>query len=136
MANETRVLSYIAEIEPPVRTVDVDIKPGSYPNSVNLGSNGVVPVAILSTLDFDATTVDPVTVTLAGADVAVRGKGNRYLASEEDVDGDGLVDLMLHIETENLDPGTFQDGLAQLTGETYEGEAIEGWDEITVVPPE
>jgi hypothetical protein len=36
----------------------IDIKPGSDPNSINLGSRGTVPVAILSTQDFDATTVD------------------------------------------------------------------------------
>ena len=34
--------------------VEIDIKPGSGENSINLGSNGVVPVAILSTQSFDA----------------------------------------------------------------------------------
>jgi len=122
--------------EPEPTPVDIDIKPGSYPNSINLGSNGVVPVAILSSLEFDALTVDPETVTLAGAGVAVRGKGNKLLASEEDVDGDGLLDLSLKVETENLDPGTFQDGYAILEGATYDGDPIEGYDEITIVPPE
>lgn len=28
------------------RIVDIDIKPGSDPNSINLGSNGIVPVTI------------------------------------------------------------------------------------------
>ena len=45
--------------------VDIDIKPGSDPNSINLKSNGLVPVAILSTIDFKATAVDPGTVLLA-----------------------------------------------------------------------
>ncbi len=36
--------------------VEIDIKPGSYPNSINLGNNGVIPVAILSSWEFDATT--------------------------------------------------------------------------------
>ena len=36
--------------------VAIDIKPGSYPNSINLKSNGKVPVAILSSPTFDATT--------------------------------------------------------------------------------
>jgi hypothetical protein len=116
-------------------TVPIDIKPGSYPNSINLGSNGVVPVAILSTVNFDASTVDETTVVLAGAFVAIRGK-NRYLASVEDVNGDGLLDLVCHVETENLDPGTFQDGFAFLSAETFDGVSIEGFDEITIVPPE
>jgi len=126
------VTGCLAKIE-----VDIDIKPGSYPNSINLGSNGVIPVAILSTADFDATQVDPGTVTLSGAGVAVKGKGNKYLASQEDVNGDGLLDLVVKVETENLEPGAFQDGYAVLTGETnYMGMLIpiEGKDEINIVP--
>jgi hypothetical protein len=116
--------------------VDIDIKPGSDPNSINLGSNGVIPVAILSSESFDATQVDPDTVTLAGAEVAVRGKGNRSLAHHEDVNGDGLLDLVVQVETENLDSGAFQDGTAILTGETFGGRLIQGQDEIVIVPPE
>ncbi len=116
--------------------VEMDIKPGSYPNSINLGSQGLIPVAILSSQDFDATTVDPDTVELAGADVAVRGKGNKYLAHQEDVDEDGLMDLVVQVATANLDPNALQDGYAVLTGSTFEGQDIEGEDEITIVPAE
>lgn len=116
--------------------VDIDIKPGSYPNAINLGSNGVIPVAILSDTEFDATTVSPETVTLAGAGVRVRGKGNKYLASEEDVNEDGLMDLVVKIETENLDEGQFQDGYAILTGQMTDGTEFTGSGEITIVPPE
>jgi hypothetical protein len=116
--------------------IDIDIKPGSYPNTINLGSNGVVPVAILSSASFDATQVDADTVDLAGAGVAVRGKGNNTLAHEEDVNGDGLMDLVVQVETENLDPGTFQDGGAVLQVKDGETVLYEGSDEITIVPPE
>ena len=116
--------------------VNIDIKPESNPNIINLGSKGNIPVAILSTDEFDATTVDPETVLFAGAGVAVRGNGKKELAHLEDVNGDGMLDLLLQIETENLDPGTFQDGYAFLTGRTYEGQNVEGSDEITIVPPE
>jgi hypothetical protein len=118
-----------------VLLVEIDIKPGSYPNAINLGAYGSVPVAILSTEDFDATTVDPATVQLAGADVEVRGKGDRFMAHEEDVNGDGLLDLVLQVATQNLDQGTFQDGCAILSGTTYSGQCIAGMDEITIVPP-
>lgn len=121
---------------PSVVTVEIDIKPGSYPNAINLGSYGLIPVAILSSADFDATTVDPDTVALAGAGVAVRGKGSKLMAHEEDVNGDGLVDLVVQVETENLNPDSFQDGYAILTGSTYDGQAIEGVDEIRIVPLE
>jgi hypothetical protein len=76
------------------------------------------------------------TVELAGSGVAVRGKGDKYLANEEDVNGDGLPDLVCKVETENLDPGSFQDGYAVLTGETYDGVSIKGEDMIIIVPPE
>lgn len=49
--------------------LDIDIKPGSFPNSINLGSNGAVPVAVFSTAGFDATTVDPSTLVLGGSTV-------------------------------------------------------------------
>jgi parallel beta-helix repeat protein len=119
-----------------VLVVAIDIKPGSYPNAINLGSHGLVPVAILSSAEFDATTVDPETVELAGAGVAVRGKSNKYMAQQEDVNGDGLVDLINHVATENLDPAALQDGYAVLIGTTFGGEEITGTDEITIVPPE
>jgi len=116
--------------------IEIDIKPGSYPNSINLGSYGLVPLAILSSADFDARTVNPDTVQLAGAGVAVRGKSNKSMAHDEDVNGDGRLDLVVQIETQNLDPGSFQDGYAVLTGKTYDGLPIEGKDEITIVPSE
>jgi len=116
------------------KSVKIDIKPGSHPNAVNLGTQGLIPIAILSSPDFDATTVDPETVELAGAGVAVRGKGDKYMAHEEDVDGDGLVDLVVQVSTENLEPGSFQDGYAVLTGQTHDGTPFEGRDEITIVP--
>lgn len=121
-------------------SIDIDIKPGSYPNTINLGSNGVIPVAILSTETLDATSLAAENVFLAGASVAVRGKSNKYLASQEDVNGDGLVDLVIKVETENLDPGTFQDGTAVLrvheTSDQSSAVLYEGSDEITIVPPE
>ena len=115
--------------------VNIDIKPGSFPNAINLGSHGLIPVAILSSEDFDATTVNPETVRLAGQNVAVRGKGNKLMAHEEDVNGDGKVDLVVQLETQNFTPESFQDGEAVLTGVTYSGRSIEGSDELTIVPP-
>ncbi len=44
--------------------VSVDIKPGSCPNPFNLKDNGVLPVAIAGTEDFDVTQVDPATIKL------------------------------------------------------------------------
>ncbi len=110
----------------------IDIKPGSDPNSINLGSNGNVPVAILSTPVFDATTVNPATVTLADAQVKVKGNGT-LLANVEDVNGDGTTDLVVHINTAGMSL-TDGDIEAVLTGETFDGQAIRGSDLVRVVP--
>jgi len=40
-------------LSPPIE-VEIDIKPGSDPNSINPNSNGVIPVAILGSAIFDA----------------------------------------------------------------------------------
>jgi len=128
-------VSVTGPTHPCVIEVVIDIKPTSDPNCINLGSKGVIPVAILSSATFDATQVDPTSVSLAGSSVAVRGKG-KSLAHEEDVNGDGLLDLVVQVETDNLDPNAFQDGTVCLTGTTYGGEAIQGCDEICIVPPE
>ena len=116
------------------RVVAIDIKPGSYPNPINLGANGLVPVAIFSDAEFDATQVDPVSVSLAGAGVAVRGKG-KSMAHEEDVNGDGLADLIIQVETQSF--GDLGDGgTLKLTGTTYDGENIVGYDDVVLVPLE
>jgi hypothetical protein len=123
-----------AVAEPVVESTDVqiDIKPGTSPNSINLGSSGVVPVGILSTATFDATKVDPTTVLLAGASVKVKGKGTP-MASFEDVNGDGLMDLVVQVSTEALEL-TDSDSRAFLEAKTFGGVPVIGSDWIRVVP--
>jgi len=112
--------------------VEIDIKPGSDPNSINLGGNGVVPVAILTTPDFDATTIDPATVALAGSTVRVKGKSGNA-GSLEDVDGDGDLDLVVQVYMDELElsPG---DTEAILTAYTYSGLMVTGSDFLKIVP--
>ena len=112
--------------------VAIDIKPGGFPNSINLGSGGSVPVAILSSATFDATTVNPRTVTLAGASVALRGNGTPN-ASIQDVNGDRRLDLLVHVPAAALQLSR-TDTLATLTGQTYSGQWIQGSDSVRIVP--
>jgi len=115
-------------------TVEIDIKPGSYPNSVNPRSRGLLPVAVFSSDGFDTADIDIETVSLLGASVATRGRRARTMAHEEDVDGDGRLDLLVHFETRQLDFGLLEDGWAALTGSTYEGLQFEGWDDVRLRP--
>ncbi len=115
--------------------VEIDIKPGSYPNSINLKFKGVVPVAVLTTDDFDAATVNPATIAIAGRGVAVRGKAEKLMARLEDVDDDGDKDLLVQVET-YVEGYTWESGRVELTGKTYDGQDIVGYDDIIIVPPE
>ncbi|UCE38881.1 MAG: hypothetical protein JSW00_06570 [Thermoplasmata archaeon] len=115
----------------PVRIVSIDIKPGSDPNSINLGSQGNVPVAIFSTPDFDATNIDPLTVTLAGASVKLKGKGTP-MTSFEDINEDGLLDIVVHVDTTAFEL-SLGDTDAVLEGETYDGVCIKGTDTVRIV---
>jgi len=119
--------------------VAIDIKPGSEDgddNTISLGTQGLIPVAIFSTEDFDATDVAPETVVLAGAEVQILGKSNEFMAQEVDVDEDGLMDLVVHVATANFDPEVVQEGKVVLTGSTNDGQAFAGWDDVTIVPAE
>ena len=108
--------------------IAIDIKPGSDTNPVNLKSKGTTPVAILASEDFDPQSVDVSTVTLAGAPVD-QHKG-KYRASLEDVNNDGLTDLLVHVVTSLI---TCDGTQAALTGLTFDGKAMEGEDSITLV---
>lgn len=119
------------QFAPSTQQVEIDIKPGSFPNSINVGSNGKVPVAILSSPDFDATQVDPLSITLASGGVWLKGNGTP-MASFSDVNGDGLTDIVVHVATDSL-LLTNTDTNAVLEGETFDGIAFTGTDTIRIV---
>jgi hypothetical protein len=73
--------------------------------------------------------VDGVEVlTLAGAPVDLH-KG-KYRATMEDVNGDGLTDLVVRVVTSLISCDGAQ---AALTGLTFDGKAMEGVDSIMLV---
>jgi len=117
--------------------VDIDIKPMSDPNSINvMKKKGVTPVAILTTLSFDATTVDWTTVRFGPDAAAPAHDLSDPLAladHQHDVDLDGDVDFVFHFQTQ--DTGiTAGDTSACLTGLTLGGMPISGCDSVRTVP--
>ena len=116
-----------------VSHAEIDIKPGSDPNSINCNNEkGVIPVAILTTAAFDATTVDHTTVTFEGARETHLDKSGEPRRHEEDVDGDGDTDLVLHFRLGDTDL-TCDSTEGTLTGETFAGQSLEGSDSVRMV---
>ena len=111
--------------------VGIDIKPGREPNSINPQSKGTVPVAILSTVDFDAparVNRSSVRFGRTGQELSLRSCDRRG----QDVNGDGLADLVCHFKTRatGLQTG---DTVGVLTGMTKDGSPIIGWDSVRIV---
>jgi len=99
---------------------------------INPGSKGVTPVAILSTPTFDAlTNVDMTSLTFGhtGSESSLVSCN----ADGEDVNSDGLLDLVCRFETQLADfvPG---DITAFLQGATVSGTRIQGQAPIQTVP--
>ena len=142
------------ECQLPLVPVYVDIKPSSCPNPLNLKSKGVLPVAVLSTEEFDVTTIDPMTILLSREeveegvapirsdyeDVATPFEGE--LCDCHDLNGDGYADLTLKFKTQELVETL---GLGEVAGdeipltltgnlrESEGGTAIKGADCILVL---
>lgn len=109
-------------------SVVIDIIPGSDTNLIDPQGEALIPVAILTAADFDAVTVDPLSLSFGPA-----GAGeDDGQAQVEDVDGDGDLDLLLHFRTEEsgIQCG---DTVAYLTGRTFSEQAIVGFDSITTL---
>lgn len=112
--------------------VDIDIKPGSDPNSINTKSMGVVPVAILGSANFDVTTVDVTTLAFGpdgASPVHDLSDPDTYDEHIQDVNDDGFLDLVSHYnqkETEIACDNTE----ATLFGTLFDGTSFEAADSV------
>ncbi len=95
------------ELTCPTHTpVTIDIKPGSTPNKINLSSNGLVPVAVLTTQEFDASHFVPEMAHLSDSNAAMTGMcaGASALRWKlEDENKDGKLDLVFFFNKSDLD---------------------------------
>ena len=78
-----------------IYTMKCDIKPGNYPNTINLKSNGVIPVAIFGNQYFNVELIDPSSLWLEGAQA--------FKWSLADSNYDGYIDLISHFKTKDTD---------------------------------
>lgn len=107
-------------------TVTIDIRPYFYPNTFNLETDTSLKVAVLSSAAFDATTLNPNTVALAGAHL--------HTTWLTDIYHDGRNDLVGNLVAPEMNiTGTATS--ATLTGITYAGVHVTGTDSIDIVPP-
>jgi hypothetical protein len=111
-------------------TVTIDIKPGEGPAPINTKSKGTIPVAVLSSPTFDAVAlVDQSTLTFGHTGSE---KSLAFCSGPQDVNGDGLLDLMCHFNT----PLTqFQAGDTKgiLKGKILGGNTLMGTDAVVIV---
>ena len=114
--------------------VELDIRPGSYPNPLNVRSKGVLPVAILGSEALDVSRIDVASIRLAGV-APIR-------SSYEDITSDGYTDLALKFKTPEIveaiiekygEPTKGQELTLSLEGVLYDETPIEGSDVVVIV---
>ena len=119
--------------------VGIEIRSDDGTDTINLESSGVVRVTFLTDSGFDATTVDPLTVTLRGMDFATglvkfRGKNESVpMVVDQDFDGDGDVDRVVNLDTERLAENEM-DAYCEVGALTYDGLVVLGVDLAHLAP--
>jgi len=135
------------ELQVSIIIVEIDVKPGSFPSSVNLKSKGLTPIAIHTTDDFDAIDVVPMSVRLGDCDPTLEpvkyelydcdefpnpDYGDPEFPNAPEMIGDSDLDWIFYFETKALIClGNVTD--VTLIGITVEGIHFEGTSDISFV---
>lgn len=114
--------------------VQIDVKPGSSTNTINLGAAGVVPVAVLGSSTLDVGAIDVNSLTLGGGPVKIAGKSEKSLCRLEDSNQDGFTDLVCHMTNVTSHETVEGETVAVLQGRMLDGVVIRGRDVIRIVP--
>lgn len=114
------------------RTVDIDVKPESTDNCVNINGKGVIPVAVLGSAEFDVSHLSLHSILFGGLSTRKQGNGEP-ICSSEDVNSDGYIDVQCQFEDIKGNWAS-TGGTALLRGELTDGSEFAGWDTICAVP--
>jgi hypothetical protein len=113
--------------------VSIDVKPGSAPTSpIRLSSHGKIPVAILSTPAFDATS-QVVRTSLTFGQTGYEASLVSCSSVSVDVNADGRPDQVCQFATQ-LTGFQIDDTQGVLTGRTVNGSTFVGRDVVRIVP--
>ncbi len=107
--------------------VTIDVKPGDTPTTVERDRGGMLPVAVLSTAQFDALTIDVSTIRVGPT--GVEAEAARTTTS--DANGDKRNDLLVLVKVPDLKLKC-DDTVIKLTAKTKAGVAIEGSEAVKI----
>ncbi|MFB6300243.1 MAG: PKD domain-containing protein [Halobacteriales archaeon] len=113
--------------------IEIDIRPNVSPNVIEPSDPGTIPVAVIHTDDFDATTIDPSTVRF-GSPSTIAGGGGASVASGTDQFTDIVGDSRTDFLADYAVPDTgFTAGSSEgwLVAETTGGQLVAGRDSVT-----
>ena len=119
--------------------VVIDIKPGGYPNVINLSSKGLLPVAVLTTPEFDASQFTPEMAHLADANTAMTsGSCAGAMAVRwalDDVNSDGRPDLVFFFRIQDLNLTSSSTAASLMAHGSYGSTMVHimGTDSVVVV---
>jgi len=122
VTDDRRITDFVS-----VTVIPIDVHPGSDVNPINPNAKGVLPVAILSSTSFDASTInsDSLRLGLGQAKPAKNG------VHREDVNNDGIIDLMLQFPIQQLGIKSGESHLC-MTGELPDGKIFESCDKVKI----
>ena len=106
--------------------VTIDVKPGDERVTIEPEREGMVPILIVTTPQFDAAKIDPDTIRIgpAGTEASI------FRSMLEDVDKDGDVDRMVLVRVRDMQIKCGSK-LIKVTGKTADGRSFEGSDAVT-----
>jgi hypothetical protein len=107
--------------------VTIDVKPGDNPTTIEPKREGMVPIAILSSKQFDAAQVDPSSVRggAQGTEASI------FRSALEDIDNDRDTDMMLLFRVQELKLSCEGKSIT-VTGKTTDGKAFAGTEVVTM----